>query len=157
MTESLPPRDVDPPRRIVPVPALPDPFRPDDDPVQPRRTPAELVRELILVAPNLVKLMYRLMRDPRLPRRRKLLMGFATMYALSPIDLIPDALFPVLGQVDDVLVVVFAINHLLAGAPEDVLREYWDGDPEALELVGALVAWISEFVPGPIRRALAGD
>ena len=145
------------PRRLVPIPASETPFAPDDAPPEPRRTPAELVRELVLVAPNLVKLMYRLLRDPRLPRRRKLLIGFATLYALSPVDLIPEALFPVLGQVDDVLIVVFAIDHLLAGAPDEVLREYWDGDPEALELVAAMVSWISDFIPGPIKRALAGD
>ena len=41
--------------------------------------------------------------------------------------MIPEALFPVVGQVDDILLLVFSINHLLNSAPPSVLREYWDG------------------------------
>ena len=99
----------------------------------------------------------RLLADSRIPRRRKLLLGFAAVYAASPIDLIPEALFPVVGHVDDVLLLVFSINHLLNSAPPSLLREYWDGDPEALELVYGVISWVGELMPEPLRRTLLGD
>jgi uncharacterized membrane protein YkvA (DUF1232 family) len=149
--------DSQPPIRIVPVSDVSDPWGPDLEAPTPRRSGAELLREAILVLPNLVKLMARLLRDPRVPRRRKLLMGFAGLYVMSPVDLIPEALFPVIGQVDDLLLMVFSINHLLNGVPPTVLREYWDGDPEALEVVYGVINWVADFMPPPLRSALVGD
>lgn len=115
------------------------------------------MREALLVVPNLAKLMARLLRDPRVPRRRKLLMGFAGLYVVSPVDLIPESLFPVVGQLDDLLLMVFSINHLLNGVPPSVLREYWDGDPESLEIVYGVIHWVADFMPPPLRNALVGE
>ena len=84
-------------------------------------------------------------------------MGFAGLYVVSPIDLIPEALFPVVGQIDDLLLMVFSINHLLNGVPPSVLREYWDGDPESLEIVYGVIHWVADFMPPPLRKALVGD
>ncbi len=126
----------------------------DDAPPAPRRTALEILAELTLSLPNLVKLLYRLLRDPRVPVRRKILVGAAGLYLVSPIDLVPDALVPVLGQLDDLVLVVFSVHYLLHGADEATITEYWDGSQDALELVAALLEWGSELVPAPLRRAL---
>ena len=65
------------------------------------------VKEAALALPNLVKLLGRLVRDPRVPTRSKALAGAALAYVASPIDLLPD-LIPVLGRSDDVFVAIFA-------------------------------------------------
>ncbi len=129
---------------------------PDTDPAQPRRTRAEVTRQTFMAVPNLVKLCARLLADPRVPRGTKVLLGVAGLYVLSPIDVIPELFFPVIGRVDDLLFVAFAIHRLLDAVEPSVLAEYWDGEEEALELVAAFIAWGAELMPGPVRRLLEG-
>jgi uncharacterized membrane protein YkvA (DUF1232 family) len=135
--------------------AVPE-FRIDTDSPQPMRSPTEILKEAVLLLPNLVKLLYRLLRDSRIPRRRRLLMTAVAAYVVSPIDIIPDFI-PVLGSVDDVLVLAFAIDYLLAAAPPEVVAEHWDGSDDALELVRGLASWGVELLPGRIRRFVDGD
>lgn len=118
---------------------------------EPPRRVGEIVREVVLVLPHLAVLLARLMRDPRVPRRRKMLVGIALAYVASPIDAIPDVI-PVVGQFDDTIAIAFAIHHLMHGVPPDVCAQYWAGSEDALDLVQAVVAWGAEMVPAPIRR-----
>ena len=62
-------------------------------------------------------------RDPRLPWYAKLLAIAVAGYALSPIDLIPDFI-PVLGYLDDLIIVPLGIWLVIALIPEDVMDEY---------------------------------
>ena len=64
-------------------------------------------------------------RDPRTPRRARLLALVVAAYALSPIDLIPDAI-PVLGLVDDLVLVPAGIWLVLRLVPPDLMDEYRD-------------------------------
>jgi uncharacterized membrane protein YkvA (DUF1232 family) len=66
--------------------------------------------------------LYFAIRDPRIPLIAKLLAGFVVAYALSPLDLIPDFI-PVLGYVDDLIVVPLGIALCLRLVPEPVLAE----------------------------------
>jgi uncharacterized membrane protein YkvA (DUF1232 family) len=59
---------------------------------------------------------------PRLPLRCKLLAGFLVAYALSPIDIIPDFI-PVLGQLDDLVILPIGIWVLYKMIPSDILEE----------------------------------
>jgi hypothetical protein len=47
------------------------------------------------------------------------------------------------------------VHHLLGGVDEDVRAEYWDGNADSLELVEAVLEWLSGMVPRPIRRLVA--
>ncbi|MET0373543.1 MAG: YkvA family protein [Rhizorhabdus sp.] len=62
-------------------------------------------------------------RDPRTPLRAKLVAGAVAAYALSPIDLIPD-IIPVLGLLDDVLIVPVGIWLALRWVPPALMAEY---------------------------------
>jgi uncharacterized membrane protein YkvA (DUF1232 family) len=62
-------------------------------------------------------------RDPRMPWTVKLLAIAVAGYALSPIDLIPDFI-PVLGVLDDLIIVPLGIWLVIALIPEDLMREY---------------------------------
>jgi uncharacterized membrane protein YkvA (DUF1232 family) len=139
---------------LVPFQRTVSPIPVDDRAAIDRMTMPELFVEGLMMVPHLVKLLYRLLRDPRVPRRRKVLIGVAGLYLASPIDLVPDLLLPVVGQVDDLLLAVFSIHHLVAGAPPEAVEEYWDGDGGALELVRAFVEWVAEFVPSSVARWL---
>jgi uncharacterized membrane protein YkvA (DUF1232 family) len=130
------------------------PGAPIDPAGRETRTWRELVVETALLIPNFLKLIYRLMRDPRVPVRRKLVVGAMLAYLVSPLDVIPDFI-PVAGQIDDVLLIAFAIRHLIDGAGHEVVLEYWDGQEDAFELIEAVVEWGADLVPAPVRRLLA--
>ena len=66
--------------------------------------------------------LYLATRHPRVPWYAKALAAVTVAYALSPIDLIPDFI-PVLGQLDDVLVVVLVLRWLFRSVEPEVLRE----------------------------------
>jgi uncharacterized membrane protein YkvA (DUF1232 family) len=66
--------------------------------------------------------LYLVARDPRTPWYAKLLAGAVVAYALSPIDLIPDFI-PVLGYLDDLVIVPAGIALAVRLVPADVLAE----------------------------------
>ena len=114
-----------------------------------RSAARQLVREL----PKLVKLLYRLMLDRRVPALDKALFALVAAYVLSPIDLIPD-FGGLLGMVDDLYLVGLALGRLMAGAGEDILLEHWDGDARTLGFLIEGVEELGGLLPKPIRNAL---
>ena len=86
------------------------------------------------VLPDLVRLMKGLARDPRVPRGSKWLLGFAALWVISPIDLIPEFI-PVVGPLDDVVVVALVLRHVLKKAGRAVAEEHWTGDPAIFERI----------------------
>jgi uncharacterized membrane protein YkvA (DUF1232 family) len=102
-----------------------------------RRLPPGLAKELAGFLPNCVRMARRLRKDPAVPRRAKLAVGFAGLWALSPIDLIPEFL-PIIGPLDDVIVVALALRYAARQVPRPILLAAWDGDPRTIErLLGA--------------------
>jgi uncharacterized membrane protein YkvA (DUF1232 family) len=61
----------------------------------------------------------------------------ALPYLLSPIDLIPDFL-PVVGQLDDALLVALVLGYVVRRAGRDVVTELWPGSPRGLDVVLSL-------------------
>jgi uncharacterized membrane protein YkvA (DUF1232 family) len=96
------------------------------------RLPRGVLRDLAGFLPACVTTARRLWRDPRVPRRAKLAVGFAGLWALSPIDLIPEFL-PVIGPLDDVVVAALALRYAARQVPREVLLEAWPGNPEMIE------------------------
>jgi uncharacterized membrane protein YkvA (DUF1232 family) len=94
----------------------------------------EQARALAGVVPDCLILVGRLLRDPRVPRRRKLLLATLAGYLALPFDLVPDFL-PVVGQLDDVLVVALVLRVVLRGGGEPLVREHWPGPEASLRLV----------------------
>lgn len=111
------------------------------------------VRTILMIPPNLVKLLAGVARDPRVPARAKVFAAAAAAYALSPVDLIPDVI-PIIGRTDDIVIVALALDHLIEQAGISVIREHWDGPDEVLAVVADLVGMIAGLVPRPVRIAL---
>lgn len=135
-----------------------DPLRPDEV-ISPGGGSAFQIRKLTIdtlrMLPNLIKLLARLIADPRVPRRSKLVVGAAMAYLASPIDLIPD-LVPVIGVFDDILVAALAVNHLIQVAGEEVVLEHWDGPRDLLDLVRSVLDIATDLVPPKVRRLFRG-
>ena len=81
-----------------------------------------------------VLLFKRLLRDPRVPRRTKALIGLTVGYLLSPIDLVPDFI-PVAGFLDDVIVALWVLRRALRATGEDLIRELWPGSASSCDAV----------------------
>ncbi len=96
------------------------------------RLPPGLLKEAAGFLPACVTLVRRLRADPRVPRRARIAVVLAGLWVLSPIDLLPEFL-PVIGPLDDVVVVALALRYAARHVPGDVLRAAWPGDPRVLE------------------------
>jgi uncharacterized membrane protein YkvA (DUF1232 family) len=71
------------------------------------------------------RLALRLLRDPRVPIAAKVIFGAAVVYMLSPLDIVPDWL-PVLGQADDLVVLLAGVNLFLRACPKWLVEEHED-------------------------------
>jgi uncharacterized membrane protein YkvA (DUF1232 family) len=104
-------------------------------------------------APMYARLMLALLVDERTPGTRKALLAGAAGYLLIGRDLIPDDI-PVLGGLDDLVIVVLAVDLFLEGIPEDLLDEKL----AELEIDRAAfdqdIARIRRMTPGPVRKAI---
>ncbi|HEX6686556.1 MAG TPA: DUF1232 domain-containing protein [Candidatus Limnocylindrales bacterium] len=96
-----------------------------------KRLPPGILRDLAAFLPDCVTTVRRLRRDPRVPRRAKAAILLAGLWVASPIDLIPEFL-PVIGPLDDVVVVALAFRYAARQVPRDVLLHAWPGDPRLL-------------------------
>lgn len=120
---------------------------------EPRR--ADMLKKYALLAPNLVKLVWRVARDPRVPARTKAILWVVMGYLASPIDLIPDFIAGI-GYADDLMVAAFALDQVLNRVPEEVVRDHWDGDGDVLQVIREIVDIASGFVPARIKKMLGG-
>ena len=99
----------------------------------------EDARALATFIPDCIVLVTRLSRDPRVPRRRKLLLIGLVGYLALPFDLVPDFI-PVAGQLDDAIIVALVIRSLIRSGGEDLIRELWPGPNQSLGLILRLAA-----------------
>ena len=104
-----------------------------------RRLPPGLAKDLATVLPACVTTARRLRKDPRVPRRVKLAVGFAALWVLSPIDLIPEFL-PVIGPLDDIVVVAIALRYAARHIPPEALIEAWPAERRILERLAPATA-----------------
>jgi uncharacterized membrane protein YkvA (DUF1232 family) len=101
------------------------------------RLPAGLLKDLAGFLPACVTLVRRLRADPRVPWQAKAAVVVAGLWVLSPIDLLPEFL-PVIGPLDDVVVVALALRYATRRVPREVLLEAWSGEPRLLDrLIGS--------------------
>jgi uncharacterized membrane protein YkvA (DUF1232 family) len=103
--------------------------------------------------PDYARLVGALVLDERMPADRKVLLGAAAGYLVLGRDLIPDDV-PIIGGLDDLVVVILAVDLFLDGVPEDLLTEKLldlDIDRAAFDRD---VAQIRRLTPGPVRRTI---
>jgi uncharacterized membrane protein YkvA (DUF1232 family) len=96
------------------------------------RLPPGPLRELARFLPDCLTTVRRLRGDPRVPRRAKVAVVLAGLWVASPVDLLPEFL-PVIGPLDDVVVVALALRYAARQVPRQVLLDAWPGDPRLLE------------------------
>ena len=105
----------------------------------------EDARAFATFIPDCIVLVTRLVRDPRVPRRRKLLLIALVAYLSVPFDLVPDFI-PVAGQLDDAIIVALVLRYFVRAGGEPMIRELWPGPQQSLALILRLAR------PGGLQR-----
>jgi uncharacterized membrane protein YkvA (DUF1232 family) len=105
--------------------------------------------------PNFLRLLYGLITDARVSNVDKLLVAGAIAYVLMPMDLVPDFI-PFIGEVDDVFVIVMALQRLISNAGRTVVADHWMGEPGELSSLNLerVLAACAFFLPRRVRRRL---
>jgi uncharacterized membrane protein YkvA (DUF1232 family) len=111
------------------------------------------VMALVRDIPNFGRLLWGLARDPRVSRADKGIVVAALAYVALPFDFLPDTI-PLIGEIDDVYVIMLALSRLVNNAGMEVLLDHWQGEMSSLERALAGLDKASSFLPEPIRRVL---
>lgn len=102
------------------------------------RPSRELVREVAGALPAMLRLIWALARDERMPRRHRIALWALVPYIASPIDLLPDVL-PGIGGLDDAALVLVVLRWVLRNAvARELLDEHWAGSPAMLRILREL-------------------
>jgi uncharacterized membrane protein YkvA (DUF1232 family) len=130
--------------------------RPDPEVSATPRTGAKrTVMSYVAELPRFLTLLGGLLMDMRVSMIDKVLVAGAIAYIVAPIDWIPDFI-PFLGEVDDLYLLMLALQRLMQNAGRAVLLSHWTGDPSELRtfnLRKALTA-AAFFLPRRMRRRL---
>ncbi len=83
-------------------------------------------KDYIMILPDLVALIFRLFKDKRVPMKNKIILASALGYSVLPIDILPDKL-PIIGSLDELTLIFFALNTTLKDVPIEIILENWQG------------------------------
>jgi uncharacterized membrane protein YkvA (DUF1232 family) len=104
--------------------------------------------------PNLVRLCANLIIDNRVPIAEKALFAAAIVYAISPIDFIPD-IFPFIGQIDDLYLIALTLLRLMNHTDERVVRQHWKGGGDIISLADSVAKMAPMLLPQRVTRVLS--
>jgi len=91
--------------------------------------------EYLLLAPDVFVLLWRLINDPRVNAKNKVMLGSGLAYYFFPLDIMPEGFMGPLGYIDDLVFGVYLLNKLLSDTDVEVLREHWSGRDDILESI----------------------
>ena len=103
--------------------------------------------------PDYARLIGALVLDERMPNDRKVMLGAAAGYLVLGRDLVPDSV-PIVGGLDDLVIVVLAVDLFLDGVPPELLQEKLDDLAIDRASFDRDVAQIRRLTPGPVRRTI---
>lgn len=104
------------------------------------------IADYVFILPDLYALAFRLMKDRRVSRRDKILIGVTFGYPLLPFDILSDKI-PLFGKLDDLALIFFGANHIMKKIPTPILVKNWQGDMKTLKLLRDNIGTIASFTP----------
>lgn len=105
---------------------------------------AKKYKDYIFVLPDIISLIYRLLKDKRVPIKTKIIISSAIAYIAIPMDIMPDNI-PFIGKIDDVGVLFFTLNKILKDVPLSIIIENWQGKNEILIVLEKGLEYFSNF------------
>jgi uncharacterized membrane protein YkvA (DUF1232 family) len=111
--------------------------------------------EFALLVPDVIVLLGRVLLDQRVPRHLRLKVGMIVTYLASPLDLLPEAVVGPAGLLDDLVLIVFALNRVFVCVDGDILHEHWPGRPEQLDVLRELSDLTGSILTGRYGEQVA--
>ncbi|RPI02257.1 MAG: DUF1232 domain-containing protein [Calditrichaeota bacterium] len=108
----------------------------------------------ILWAPDLFYLLWKLSLDPQVPASERLKVLGAVAYFISPIDIIPEMFLGPLAFADDIVLASFLLDGLINKTPVEVVKKYWLGDSDVLEVIQKIIGISRKMVGNKVWEAL---
>ncbi|MBN1154972.1 DUF1232 domain-containing protein [candidate division KSB1 bacterium] len=110
--------------------------------------------EYILLAPDLVHLMIKLLIDAEVPTSLKSKIAFALAYFILPLDIIPEALTGPVGYIDDIALSAYVLSSVLNNLDPMIVRRYWAGDEDILNIVQRILLTAEDMIGKGIWQKL---
>ncbi|MBN1037722.1 DUF1232 domain-containing protein [Clostridium botulinum] len=101
-------------------------------------------KEYIFLLPDIISLIYRLLKDRRVPIKTKLILSSAIAYITLPTDIIPNNI-PFIGSIDEIGVAFFALNNIINDVPMNVIIENWEGKNEIVTVLKSGLEYLINF------------
>ena len=111
------------------------------------------VGEYLFLLPDFFMLLLRLMVDKRVSVKRKLMIGGIVAYVMMPFDIIPDFI-PIIGHIDDLVLVVLGLNMVLNDTEEHILTDNWSGEGDILQQLKKITAAAEDFLDQNLLQRL---
>lgn len=105
---------------------------------------AQNYTDYIFVLPDIISLIYRLLKDDRVSIKTKAIISGAIAYTAFPTDIIPDNI-PFIGKIDDTAVVFFALNTIVNEVPIEIIVENWNGKNDILIVLKKAIDYLINF------------
>ena len=102
------------------------------------------VSDYIFILPDLVALLYRLLKDSRVPIKTKLIISASVAYIAFPTDIIPNNI-PFIGKIDELAVTFFALNRIVNDVPVYILLENWEGKTDIIIALKSIIEYVTNF------------
>lgn len=114
--------------------------------LEKKGTVAEKTGQFLLLVPDTFILLWRLVQDPRVSGKNKVLLGSGIAYYLFPFDFMPEALVGPIGYLDDLVFAVYMLNKMLSDTDPQVIRDHWSGSGDVLESIQRVLAAADNLV-----------
>lgn len=104
----------------------------------------EKISDIVFVLPDLTALIYRLLKDNRVPMKTKISISASIAYLMFPIDIIPDKI-PIIGKIDDLAIIVFVLGRIYDEVSIQVIAENWSGKDEFITVLRSIIDYLINF------------
>lgn len=102
--------------------------------------------EVLLFAPDIFYLLIHLMKDPEIPKSKKIKLGAVVAYFITPFDMLPEALIGLFGYIDDIALSAFILNDLVNGVNPDLIKKHWPGEDNILDVIQKILSDSDKFI-----------
>lgn len=105
---------------------------------------AKTFSDYVFIIPDMAALLFRLLKDKRVPMKTKIIISAAIAYIGFPTDIIPDNI-PFIGKVDEIAVAFFALERIIADVPTRIILENWEGKNDIVFVIRNIIDYVINF------------